>query len=1104
MASLPPESDPPERSAGSSGLDDTMPAAMPLMEPPGPEVARLAERYRMGVELGRGGMGRVVEAFDVQLGRTVALKEALPRGGHGTYRRFAREIHITARLDHASIVPLYDSGTTADGRPFYVMRRVTGKPFDELIARARGLGERLTLLPRLLAAIDAIGHAHERGVIHRDLKPANILIGNNGETVVIDWGLAKMIGEAEPSPDSRDSMDPMPSDSLRTQVGSVFGTPGFMAPEQARGEELGTGGDVYALGATLYQMLTGMPPYGGKSATEVIDRNRKAEIRPIAEAAPEAPRELIAIVAKALAPHAAERYPHAGALAADVRRFLDGQLVAAHRYTRTQRVRRFMRRNRAPLGVAALAAVAVAILAWFSVHRILQERALAVAGQRVAEERAEALLVERARALVDTNPTQALATLKGLPVGSAHEPEARAIAQAASARGVAWGIDDEGGGPSLMFPTLSPTGARLAVVSGDGHLRVYDTDTRALLLERAYERGTHVVWVADGTRLLLYHSRSPALLIDPATGGTAPLPIGIIGDAAASDHGDRVVYAHGEHEASLLELATGKVTPLWTGPDAVDSVAIAPDGSWIVVGGSKQVVVYDGTGREIARRDLGHVIWASGSNNRKLVLMSAAELWELEIDRVAWTPISPELPTNSIVMHAIYRGDVLTVLTSLGDVREWHGTTWVTRLQVGQMSSLLVPVGSDLLLLAAGDGHIYWISQTMTGALTLPSIVNTQRLSAGRESARLAVSGDNLIMVYDLTTLSPARLDAPRLSTFAFLDDDTVLFWTNGDVWTLYRTQTGQRVTFAIPWLGSAQLVDELPEEGRVLLQYLEVHAHLLEVRDDAKPLRQLATATTSVTEVILPFLGRLIPGDATVFSSNNVVQGTIADARPHELARLDGDVVSLARVGYLEYAAISAHGELVRGSLATGAIERTRVPASQAYAIEGYAGKVVIGTGSQLLMWDTEVSEIAHFTQPVRALYQIEGGVAVMLADGRVLDVAPDPATHAFTSTEILPRGSDELHIANGGTLMIARGNAGVLNVVELPSRARWSMPMANMAHGTIAIAPTSRQILQQFGDLVTWKLPHIDGDLHAWLEHQTNAIEDADGDLSWPWQTP
>src|SRR5689334_12713689 len=185
-------------SQARDALEDTL-AAEPSVDPPdSAPVAPLsapAERYRIGNELGRGGMGRVVEAFDVQLGRTVALKEVLPTTSGGTARRFAREIQITARLEHASIVPLYDAGISSEGKPFYVMRRVTGRPLDQMIARCRGLDERLTLLPAVLAAIDAVAHAHKRGVIHRDLKPANILLGELGETVVIDWGLAKVVGE---------------------------------------------------------------------------------------------------------------------------------------------------------------------------------------------------------------------------------------------------------------------------------------------------------------------------------------------------------------------------------------------------------------------------------------------------------------------------------------------------------------------------------------------------------------------------------------------------------------------------------------------------------------------------------------------------------------------------------------------------------------------------------------------------------------------------------------------------------------------------------------------------------------------------------------------
>src|SRR5688572_2381688 len=207
-------------------------------------------RFRFRREIARGGMGRVVEADDTQLGRVVAVKEALD-DSDDTRMRFAREVEVTARLEHPSIVPVYDAGVSAAGDPYYVMRRVTGAPLDRLVAAAAGLDDRLVLLPNVLAVADAVAHAHGRGVIHRDLKPGNVLVGELGETVVIDWGLAKIIGE-EDHAGSPATPTPSPRRPLETTAGSVIGTPGYMAPEQVTAEPTDARTDVYALGACLY------------------------------------------------------------------------------------------------------------------------------------------------------------------------------------------------------------------------------------------------------------------------------------------------------------------------------------------------------------------------------------------------------------------------------------------------------------------------------------------------------------------------------------------------------------------------------------------------------------------------------------------------------------------------------------------------------------------------------------------------------------------------------------------------------------------------------------------------------------------------------------
>src|SRR5262249_27625667 len=156
-------------------------------------------------------------------------------------------------------------GRSSDGTPYYVMRRVDGKPLAQLVVD-KPLAERLKLVPNLLAACDATGYAHARGIVHRDIKPSNILVGPFGETLLIDWGLARVLDEADQATTATS-----PSDQNLTRAGTVAGTPGFMAPEQARGEAVDMRADVFALGATLFFVLSGQLPWGSTSATELVD-----------------------------------------------------------------------------------------------------------------------------------------------------------------------------------------------------------------------------------------------------------------------------------------------------------------------------------------------------------------------------------------------------------------------------------------------------------------------------------------------------------------------------------------------------------------------------------------------------------------------------------------------------------------------------------------------------------------------------------------------------------------------------------------------------------------------------------------------------------------
>jgi serine/threonine protein kinase len=258
---------------GASGIGDGAGGASTMST--GAEIAGAApirlspadpQRYYVLGEFARGGLGRILEVRDLRLGRTVAVKQMLEERGADAVR-FVREAMITARLEHPAVVPVHDIGRWPSGEPFYTMKRVSGRSLRDVIAGARTLAGRLALLPNVIAVADAIAYAHSQGIIHRDLKPANVLVGAFGETVVIDWGLAKDLGAAG---DDAGPAGAVSSSGGHTIVGAVMGTPLYMPPEQAGGTMVDERADVYALGAILYEVLAGQPPYHGVAPGDVL------------------------------------------------------------------------------------------------------------------------------------------------------------------------------------------------------------------------------------------------------------------------------------------------------------------------------------------------------------------------------------------------------------------------------------------------------------------------------------------------------------------------------------------------------------------------------------------------------------------------------------------------------------------------------------------------------------------------------------------------------------------------------------------------------------------------------------------------------------------
>ena len=307
-------------------------------------------------EIARGGMGRIVAAWDLRLGRPVAIKELL-RSTPDLRQRFEREAVMTARLQHPAIINIYEAGRWPAGEPFYAMKRVDGRSLADAIQATPSFDQRLSLLPNLIGIVEAMAYAHGQRVIHRDLKPANVLLGSFGESVVIDWGLAKDVSVAPGG--TEDILTPLAAEAGLTVSGTVMGTPAYMPPEQARGEALDERADVYALGAILYHLLAGQAPYSGQSSGDVLKQVLASAPRPLDEREPGVAPDLLAIVRKAMAREASQRYPTAKELAEDLKRFQTGQLVGAHAYTPRELAQRWFVRHRAPASIHANADICI-------------------------------------------------------------------------------------------------------------------------------------------------------------------------------------------------------------------------------------------------------------------------------------------------------------------------------------------------------------------------------------------------------------------------------------------------------------------------------------------------------------------------------------------------------------------------------------------------------------------------------------------------------------------------------------------------------------------------------------------------------------------------
>ncbi|MCY0992607.1 serine/threonine-protein kinase [Nannocystis sp. ILAH1] len=556
--------------------------------------ARDGERYAIGEVFAVGGLGVVRRAHDRRLGRVVAVK-TLRRRDPEAARRFAVEARITARLQHPGIVPLYDIGRFADGEPYYCMKLVDGESLERVIAGEPTLRGRIALVPHVLAAADAIAYAHQHGVLHRDIKPGNILVGPHGETVVIDWGLAKDTRGA-PVGELADEETDAAIDA--TAEGAIVGTLRYMPPEQARGAAVDARSDVYALGAVLFHVLAGRPPHAALERAQLLARLVAGEVEDLRPRVPEAPRELVAIVQKAMSPEPGDRYAGAVALAEDLRRFAAGRLVDAHRYQPGELLRLWLRRHRVAVAaiVAAMAAAAAASIVYL--RRVEAARARAEAAETEALRRANDAVLAQARGVLDDDPAEALRLLRQVDLGDPLDlRRARLVASAAVARGAPERVFRGHTRPIEHVAPLADGG--LASIDGGGAVWRWDSRTgrgeQVADLQGPYGRiaaaAEAPVWAAlAGSHGAIFRGDEPPEAIDLSE---LPIGVGLTSHRWEMSRGGETLASLGETGLAWLDPAAAYTWDLSTRParmsalpyQRANTAVMSPDGRSIAVFG---------------------------------------------------------------------------------------------------------------------------------------------------------------------------------------------------------------------------------------------------------------------------------------------------------------------------------------------------------------------------------------------------------------------------------------------------------------------------------------------------------------------------------------